>query len=84
MSKPRDTLTYDLKKGKKVVYRGSTNDPDRREREHRDAGFDFDRLVPTSIRMTRDGAKRREAGKLATYRRGHTGHNPKYNKDDDG
>ena len=39
---------------------------------------------PTSIRMTRDGAKRREAGKLATYRRGHTGHNPKYNKDDDG
>ena len=41
MSKPRDTLAYDLKKGKKVVYRGTTNDPDRREREHRDTGLQF-------------------------------------------
>ena len=84
MKKPRDTQTYDLKKGKKIVYRGTTSDPDRREREHRRAGLDFDHLVTTSRRMTADGAKRREAEKLATYRRGHKGKNPKYNKDDDG
>ena len=84
MKKPRDTQTYDLKKGKEVVYRGTTSDPDRREREHRRAGLDFDRLVTTSRRITADGAKRREAEKLATYRRGHKGENPKYNKDDDG
>ena len=31
---PRDSVTYDLKQGRRVVYRGTTNDPDRREQEH--------------------------------------------------
>lgn len=84
MSKKRDTLTYELKKGRRVVYRGTTNDPDRREREHRRDGLDFDRLVPTSRRMTREGAKDREAGDLERYRRNHGGRNPRYNKDEDG
>ena len=84
MPKKRDTVTYDLKKGHEVVYRGTTNDPDRREREHRDAGFDFDRLVPTSVRMTPQGARSREANNLERYRRNHKGRNPRYNKDDDG
>lgn len=84
MAKKRDTLTYDLKKGRKIVYRGTTNDPDRREREHRDAGLDFDQLVPTSRRMTPKGAKEREAANLDRYRRGHGGRNPRYNKDSDG
>ncbi len=84
MSESRNTVTYDLKKGPKVVYRGSTNDPDRRERQHRAAGLEFDRLVPTSRRMTRQAAKKREAAKLETYRRGHKGRNPKYNKDPSG
>ena len=82
--KPRDTFTYDLKKGNRVVYKGITDDPARRETEHRDAGKDFDKLVPTSRRMTRDGAKRKEAESLKTYRRGHGGQNPLYNADDDG
>ena len=84
MPDKRDTLTYDLKKGRRVVYRGTTNDPDRRERQHRDAGLDFDQLVPTSVRMTPKGAKAREADNLERYRRSHGGHNPKYNEDDDG
>ena len=82
--KPRNTVTYDLMKGNRVVYRGITNDPERRENEHRDAGKDFDKLVPTSRRMTQDGAKRREAKNLNIYRRGHVGQNPPYNADDDG
>ena len=77
-------MTYDLKKGRQVVYRGTTNDPDRREREHRNAGLDFDRLVPTSRRMTSQGAKAREIDNLYRYRRNHGGRNPPYNKDDDG
>ena len=80
----RAHVTYDLKKGRKVVYRGTANDPERREREHRDAGLDFDRLLPTSRRMTPQGAKDREAENLERYRRNHGGHNPRYNKDTDG
>ena len=84
MSKPRDTVTYDLKKGREVVYRGITKNPERREQEHRDAGLDFDRLVDTSRRMTPEGAKKQEEKNLETYRRSHGGSNPKYNQDDDG
>ena len=84
MSKPRDTVTYDLKKGREVVYRGTTNDPERREREHRAAGKDFSRLVVTSRRMTDEGAKRKEAEGIATYRKGHGGKLPRYNHDANG
>ena len=84
MPKKRDTVTYDLKKGRKIVYRGTTNDPDRREREHLNDGLDFDRLVPTSRRMTPQGAKDRETNNLKRYRRNHGGRNPRYNKDQDG
>lgn len=82
--KPRDTVTYDLKQGRKVVYRGTTNDPDRREREHRARGKDFTRLVVTSRHMTDKGAKDKEADNLAKYRKGHGGNNPRYNKHTDG
>lgn len=77
-------MTYDLKKGRRVVYRGTTNDPERREGEHRSDGLDFDRLVPTSRRMTPQGAKDRESENLERYRRTHGGRNPRYNKDEDG
>ena len=60
MPTKRTTLTYDLKKSGRIVYRGATIDPERREREHRDAALAFDRLVPTSHRMTPQGAKDRD------------------------
>ncbi len=82
--KPRDTVMYDLKQGRKVVYRGTTNDPDRRTQEHRAQGKNFDRLVVTSRRMTAEGARRKEAENLAKYRKGHDGKNPRYNNDTDG
>ncbi len=84
MVKKRDTQTYDLKKGNEIVYRGSTNDIERREKEHRNDGKDFDKIVPTSNPMTKDNAKKREVENLQTYREGHKGGNPKYNKDSDG
>ena len=82
--KPRDTVTYDLMRGREVVYRGTTKDPERREREHRKQGKEFDQLVVTSRRMTGDGAKRKEAEDLARYRKRHGGRSPQYNKDTDG
>ena len=84
MGKKRDTVTYDLKQGREIVYRGTTNSPEQREQEHRDDGKQFSHLHVTSRRMTEDGAKQQEAEALQTYRDGHGGKNPRYNKDSDG
>ena len=84
MSKKRDTITYDLKEGRKVVYKGTTNDPEEREKQHKREGKQFTKLLPTSRRMTKKGAKKRESENLERYRRSHGGMNPKYNKDSDG
>jgi len=83
MAKKQDTVTYELKDGNKVVYVGTTNDPERREKEHRDAGKKFGHINVTSRRMTDEGAKKKEAERLKTYRK-NQGANPKYNKDSDG
>ena len=82
--KERDTVTYDLKRGREVVYRGTSIDPEEREQSHRADGKEFDRLVVTSRRMTKEGAEKKEAENLETYRRGHGGKNPLYNKKLDG
>ena len=84
MTKKRDTMTYDLKRGRKVVYKGTTNNPEVREQQHRDQGKQFNRLLVTSHRMTPDGAKAKEEMHLEQYRQTHRGRNPTYNKDSDG
>ena len=61
-----------------------TNDPARRENEHRAGGKQFDRLVVTSLRMTEERARKREFQHLQTYRRGYGGKNPLYNDPHDG
>ncbi len=84
MAKKRDTVTYELKDGKKVVYRGTTNNPEKREAEHKSSGKHFSKMTVTSRKMTADGAKKKESKSLETYRKSHKGKNPKYNKDSDG
>jgi predicted GIY-YIG superfamily endonuclease len=59
MAKKRDTMTYELKDGKKVVYRGTTNDLERRAQEHKDTGKKFTNIVKTSPKMTENGAKKK-------------------------
>ncbi len=81
---PRDTVTYDLKQGNKIVYRGTTNDPDRREAQHRGEGKRFSRMIVTSRPMTEQGARDKERENLKTYREGHGGKNPLYNENNDG
>lgn len=84
MGKKRDTVTYDLKDGIKIVYRGTTDDPERRSEEHKEDGKKFTKLTVTSRKMTEDGAKQKETEALERYRKSHGGKNPKYNKDSDG
>lgn len=80
----RTTVTYDLIRNGKIVYRGSTRDPEQRQEEHRGEGKKFDRLKVTSPRLTRESAKRREAENLEKFRSRHGGKNPQYNQDVDG
>lgn len=83
MIKKRDTVTYELKDGNKIVYIGTTNNPERRLKEHEREGKDFSKMIITSVKMTKEGAKRKEGEQLETYRK-NQGRNPKYNKDSDG
>ena len=82
--KKRNTVTYDLKTGSKVVYKGITKNPERREEQHRQEGKKFSHLKITSRQMTEEGAIKKEQKELQTYRKTHQGKNPKYNKDSDG
>jgi predicted GIY-YIG superfamily endonuclease len=66
------------------VYKGTTNDPERREQQHREEGKRFTKLSPSSRKMTADGAKNKEEQQLKQFRRTHGGRNPQYNKDSDG
>ena len=79
----RDTVTYELKDGNKVVYVGTTNDPERREQEHKRSGKNFGHMNVTSRKMTETGAMKKEGERLSTYRK-NQGKNPKYNKTDEG
>ncbi len=80
----KNTITYNLKQDRKVVYKGITQDPEKREMQHKQEGKRFSHLQPTSRKMTEAGAKRKEAQDLKQYRQNHGGRNPKYNKDSDG
>ncbi len=81
--KKQDTVTYELKNGNEVLYVGTTNDPERREQEHKNSGKKFGHMNITSRRMTEEGAMKKEENRLETYRK-NSGKNPKYNKDSDG
>ena len=58
---------------------GVSNDPYRRTAEHQMAGK-RGRLKVETPAMSRSEARQWEAGRLAAYRRNHSGKNPRYNK----
>lgn len=84
MGKKRDTVTYNLSDKGKVVYKGTTNDLEERKQQHKNERKRFTSIIPTSVKMTEEGAKEKESKQLETYRKSHGGKNPKYNKDSDG
>ena len=83
MPKQRDTVTYLLRDGGKIVYVGVTDDLRRREQEHRNEGKRFTRAPAITRVTTKEKAKEVERERLKIYRR-YNGKNPKYNRDSDG
>jgi len=64
MKEHRDTYKYQVKVGKKVIYRGITKDIDRRAAEHKARQPDS-HIVQVGRRTTRDSARewQRRGGK---------------------
>lgn len=79
-NKKRDTLNYNLKQGKKIVYKGTTNDLERRKQEHKSEGKKFTTIQKVGRLKTEKNAKQEETRQLASYRKNNRGQNPKYNK----
>jgi len=76
----RNSLNYDLKRGSKVVYKGTTNNLEKRAKEHAASGKEFDRIVKIGRAKTEEGARSEEKRQLEVYRKNHGGNNPEYNK----
>ena len=76
----RDHWRYELKNGHKIVYFGITDDPERRETEHKSERKRFKRMNIVGPAVTQETAEQWEEKRLETYRRNHNGKNPKYNK----
>ena len=78
--KKRDTYRYRLKDGRKTVYIGITNAPERRRGEHLDRRMKFDKMEIVGPRVTEDSARKWEEESIEKYRR-NKGQTPRYNKE---
>lgn len=83
-SGPRNSYNYELKDGHRVVYRGQTNNLRRRAKEHLRDGKKFTHIRKIGNAKTKEGALKTEKTSLQSYRKGHGGNNPKYNKTNHG
>ncbi len=61
----RDTYTYDFKVGNKIVHSGITNDPERREQEHKQR-WPSGHMKVIGTAKTEEGARKWEATKEKT------------------
>lgn len=75
----RTTSNYDLKQGKKIVYRGISKNPKGRATAHKRSGKRFSHVV-VHPKVSRSTALKREKKGIATYKSNHRGKKPKYNK----
>ena len=76
----RDTYNYELKQGRRVVYRGITNNPNRRFQEHLQSGKRFTYMVWSAYPLSRKSARKREKTSIQRYERSHFGRKPRYNQ----
>ena len=79
MASQRDHYRYKLNQGRKVVYYGITNDPERREDEHITEGKNFSNMKVVGPVVKRDTALNWEQEKIDNYKKNHRGRKPKYN-----
>ncbi len=82
MAKKRNHFRYELKKGNKILYKGITNDPERREEEHENDGKRFSHMNIVGPTVTKKSAENWEEKSLESFRKSHNGKNPKYNETD--
>lgn len=80
----RTDVVYELLDGHKVVYVGKTNDPKRREIEHRTDGKEFTSMRIITPKLTPESANRREEQRIQTYMSNHSGNTPQYNENTTG
>ena len=76
-------VVYELKYRNTTVYYGTTNDLERRKKEHEQEGKIFDTIQYVSTHGTKEEAREEEKRLLTEHRRWY-GKNPRYNKDSDG
>ena len=75
----RDTVNYTLRRGRKVVYKGITNNPERRAFEHKRSGKKYTSMT-TSVKVSHKTAQKREKSGIESYTKNHSGKKPRYNK----
>lgn len=74
----RDCYTFNLKNGKKVVYKGVTSNPNQRVSALKKSGKKFSSMQITSPKLTRNSAVSRKNSSLIGYV-SRVGRKPKYN-----
>lgn len=79
----KDTHKYVLKDGNKILYVGITDNPQRRESEHRQ-NKDFQKMEVIGRAVTRQSAEKWETERIEQYRRNHNGNVPPFNKTQNG
>ena len=75
----RTYYRYELKDGRKVVYYGITNNPQRRLSEHQADGKKFSTLNIKGPIVTKETAEEWEKNIIKTFAKNHSGKSPKYN-----
>ncbi|WNY28337.1 hypothetical protein MmiEs2_05220 [Methanimicrococcus stummii] len=83
MKKVQNCKKYELRDGNKVVYRGITNDLNRRKQEHQQ-DKKFTSMAQVGRACSEESARKWEQKSLETYRKNHSGKNPKYNQKKNG
>ena len=80
----RDTYKYRIKDGNRIIYYGTTNDLERREREHQSEGMNFTKMEKIGNITTSEAAGAWEEESIKHYKQQHGGNRPKYNNNDSG
>lgn len=79
----RKTYKYELKDRNSLLYVGITDNPERREQQHRQ-DKDFGHMTIVGNRTTRDAAEKWEEERIRTYMNNHWGETPPMNKNETG
>ncbi len=80
MASKKDHYMYELRDRAKVVYVGITDDPEKREKEHKRERKRFSSMKVIKPPVTQSSAEKWEEKRLDTYKSNHRGKNPRYNK----